>query len=153
LEELAAADTARLELRKDLAYARRLSGAVELRAGRLETARDFAAAAGALLPHSAPVGTPRMMLTHGASARLLEGIALARLGDSDGASTRWKDAERLVAPLHAAADDPVALSIAIESRMRLNHRAEAEQLLARFRKTGYRESGFVGRMSELGMQY
>ena len=94
-----------------------------------------------------------MMLTHGASARLLEGIALSRLGDSDGASKRWNDAGRLAAPLYAAADDPVALSIAIEARLRLNHRAEAEALLSRLRKTGYRESGFVGRMSELGMQY
>jgi hypothetical protein len=153
LEELAAADTARLELRKDLAYARRLSGAVELRTGRLETARDFAAAAGALLPNAAPVGTPRMMLTHGASARLLEGTILARRGDSDGASKRWIDAERLVAPLYAAADDPVALSIAIEARLRLNHGPEAELLLPRLRKTGYREPGFVGRMSELGMKY
>ena len=94
-----------------------------------------------------------MMLTHGASARLLEGIALARLSDGDGANKRWRDAERLVAPLYAAADDPVALSIAIEARLRLNRRAEAELLLSRLRNTGYRDSGFVGRMSELGVQY
>ena len=153
LEELVAADTARLELRQDLAYARRMNSALEMRSGSLEKARDLAASAGALLPDSAPVRTPRLMLLHGASARLMEGTALSRLGNVKEAMVRWKEAERLTAPLVAAGNDPGALAIAVESRVRQERRKEATELLTRLRKTGFREAGFMQRLRELGMQY
>lgn len=153
LENLVAADTARLELRQDLAYARRLVAVFELLMGRLEAARDFAAAAAALLPNSAPAGTPRLLLLHGASARLTEGTALSRLGDSAAARVRWRDAELLTASLIAEGDDPVALATAAEARLRLARRAEADELLNRLRRTGYKDAAFIERLRDLGVSY
>jgi serine/threonine-protein kinase len=153
LEELVAADSARLVLREDLAFARTVASALELRAEQPAAARDLASAAGRLLPDSAPAGTSRLILRHGANARLLEGRALARLGDSGGARSRWEDVARLLAPPLAAGEDPPALATAAEALLHLARRAEAERLLNRLRKTGFREAGFVKRLDELGVRY
>jgi tetratricopeptide (TPR) repeat protein len=153
LKELIAADPARLALREDLVHALTTASSLELGAGRPEAARDHAAAAGRLVPDSAPAGTSRRMLRHGAEARILEGRALALLGDPSGATARWEDVERLTAPLLAVGDDPPALAIGAEALLRLARRAEAERLLSRLRKTGFREAGFVKRLDELGIRY
>jgi serine/threonine-protein kinase len=153
LEELVAADTARLELRRDLAFAQTVASALELRDGRSEAARDIAASGGAVLADSARSNTPRWMLRYGAAARLLEGKALAHLGRAEEAASRWRDVERLTKPLLAAGDDPPALAAAAEARLHLNRKAEAEELLARLRKTGFREAGFIQRMLDLGIRY
>jgi hypothetical protein len=153
LEELIAGDSARLVLREDIAFARTVAAALELRAERPAVARDLASAAGRLLPDSAPAGMSRLILRHGANARLLEGRALARLGDPGGATAKWEDVERLTAPLLAAGDDPPALATAAEALLHLARRAEAERLLGRLRKTGFREAGFVRRLDELGVRY
>jgi serine/threonine-protein kinase len=153
LEELVAADSARLVLREDLTFARTTAAALELRAERPAAARDFASAAGQLLPDSAPMGTSRLILRHGANARLLEGRALARLGDSVGARSRWEDVTRLLAPLLAAGDDPPTLATAAEAQLRLDRRAEADSILGRLRRTGFREAGFGQRLRDLGVQY
>ena len=153
LEELVAADSARLVLREDLAFARTIASALELRSERPAAARDFASAAGRLLPNSAPAGTSRLILRHGANARLLEGRALDRLGDSVGARSRWEDVARLLAPLLGAGDDPPALATAAEAHLRLDHRAQADSLLVRLRRTGFREAGFSQRLRDMGVQY
>jgi hypothetical protein len=75
------------------------------------------------------------------------------LGDPSGATARWEDVERLTAPLLAVGDDPPALAIGAEALLRLARRAEAERLLSRLRKTGFREAGFVKRLDELGIRY
>jgi tetratricopeptide (TPR) repeat protein len=153
LEELMAADPARLALREDLIHALTTASALELGAGRPEAARDHSAAAGRLLPDSVPAGASRRMLRHGAELRLLEGRGLALLGDPGGATAKWKEVERLTAPLLAAGDDPPALASAAEALLHLARRAEAERLLSRLRKTGFREAGFVKRLDELGVRY
>ena len=153
LDELVAADSARLVLREDLAFARTIASALELQSERPAAARDLASAAGRLLPDSAPAGTSRLILRHGANARLLEGRALARLGDSVGARSKWEDAARLLTPLLAAGDDPPVLATAAEAQLRLDHRAEADSLLGRLRRTGFLEAGFRRRLRDLRVQY
>jgi hypothetical protein len=55
--------------------------------------------------------------------------------------------------LLAAGDDPPALATAAEAQRRLDHRAEADSLLVRLRRTGFREAGFSQRLRDLGVQY
>ncbi|MEX2178499.1 MAG: serine/threonine-protein kinase [Gemmatimonadaceae bacterium] len=141
LEELAAADAAFRVVRENLGYAQTVAWALELRAGRTEAARDFAVAAGR---DSAPPG---------AYERLLEGRTLAQLGDANGARRKWEDVALLTARSLAAGDDPRVLATAVEAQLLLDRRAEAERLLSRLRKTGFREAGFVQRLRELGVQY
>lgn len=152
METLVVADT-RAADRNDLAICRIVEGQLHLREGNARAAQQSARAAIELLSDTTESPSSRDLMRDRLLAGLVEARAVQELGPPELARARWVGLAKMAAPHITAGQEPPVLAAAVEARLVLGDRAEADRLLPRLRATGYREAGFVERLRELGVAY